>query len=76
MNTFQPTMVATRIMPSVTERYSPDMAFCAASAMITSSRTSPMPTAPTSAPDHDAEQQEQEPVHHGCRGGPFPRAKR
>ena len=45
---FQPTNVSIRIMPSVTDVYSPAIAFCEASAMITSINISAMPTAPTS----------------------------
>src|SRR5687768_6437087 len=40
-------MVPIRIAPSLTERYSPAMPFCAASAMITRTRMSAMPTLPT-----------------------------
>src|SRR5688572_30297661 len=60
--TFQNMMVPTRIAPSVTDLYSPDMAFCAASAMMTRIRMSAMPMA-HAPPHHDTEQEEQEQVH-------------
>ena len=46
MSTVHAIRVPTRMKPSVMDLYSPAMAFCAASAMITRIRMSPMPTAP------------------------------
>jgi hypothetical protein len=48
MSTFQPMIVDTRTMPSLIERYSPAIAFCAASAINTSNRTSATAIDPTS----------------------------